>query len=417
MRILLSNLAWTVLAGTSVSPAASEPWQFTDERMIVASDTMVITFVGESVRVKGEMRTARVNLHLPKPDKYGASSFAIDTEVDCARKLLREVASVAARSDGGVVHLPHEAGDNDFKPVQKDSFAVVIQEHLCRIKREDYRKGGIYLYTSSDIAARSVFALLALGIENKAAGQLASKHYSEPNEITAALDEQKVPADKRAAVIKAIDAQIEPEAKPPPPIIPLASAVASGHVGKYMHSEMELASGLWLKADGTFQYFLTVGSLDEKADGRWTAQGNRVVLENDPVPVPPTITTGSGGRDPASKLRLKVTIPSGRGVPGVDLVVGFDTGDPLEGYTQSDGWTLPADEKREPRWVMFSMSSYGLRSARFPIDARTANALAYILTPNDIGVVNFAKVNVMADGNGLTVIREGQSMRYEKQGK
>jgi hypothetical protein len=199
MRILLSNLAWTVLAGTSVSPAASEPWQFTDERMIVASDTMVITFVGESVRVKGEMRTARVNLHLPKPDKYGASSFAIDTEVDCARKLLREVASVAARSDGGVVHLPHEAGDNDFKPVQKDSFAVVIQEHLCRIKREDYRKGGIYLYTSSEIAARSVFALLALGIENKAAGQLASKHYSEPNEITAALDEQKVPGGQAAA--------------------------------------------------------------------------------------------------------------------------------------------------------------------------------------------------------------------------
>ena len=63
------------------------------------------------------------------------------------------------------------------------------------------------------------------------------------------------------------------------------------------------------------------------------------------------------------------------------------------------------------------MSSYGLRSARFPINARTANALTYILTPNDIGVVNFAKVNVIADGNGLTVIREGQSMRYEKQGK
>jgi hypothetical protein len=61
--------------------------------MIVASDTMVITFIGESVRVKGEMRTARVNLHLPKPDKYGASSFAIDTEVDCTRKRLREVAA------------------------------------------------------------------------------------------------------------------------------------------------------------------------------------------------------------------------------------------------------------------------------------------------------------------------------------
>ncbi|WP_129586151.1 hypothetical protein [Sphingomonas montana] len=337
--------------------------------MIVASDEMVITFVGESVKVKGEMRTARVNLHLLKPDKYGASSYAIDAEVDCTRKLLREVASVGARPDGGVVHLPREAGDNDFKPVRKDSFAVVIQEHLCGIKREDYGKGGIYLYTLGDIAARSVFALLALGIENEASGQLASKRYSEPDEITKALDEQKVPAGKRAAVIHAMDAQIEPEAKPPPPIIPLASAVASGRVGKYMHSEMELASGLCLKADGTFQYFLTVGSLDERASGRWTTQGNRIALINDPVPVPPTITTGPAARERATKLKLKVTTPSRRGVPGVDLVVGFDTGNPTEAYTQGDGWTLPADEKCEPRWVMFSMPSYGLRSARFPISA------------------------------------------------
>ncbi len=405
-----------VMAVLTSATACAEPWVFTDERMIVASDTIVITFVGESVKVKGAMRTARINLHLPKPDKYGAISYGVDVELDCKRKLQREVASTGKRPDDSIVHLPREIGDNDFKLVPKDSFALVIQDHLCGIKRENYRKGGIYLYTSGDVAAQAVFALLALGIENEAAGQLASKHYSEPEQITAALDEQKVAADKRAAVIKAIDAQTELEAKPPPPISPLASAVASGYVGKYVHSEMELAAGLWLKADGTFQYFLTVGSLDERAIGRWTASGDRIILVNDPVPVPPTITAGPVGRDPPTKLRLKVTTPSGRGVPGVDLIVGFDAGSLVEEYTQANGWTLPADEKREPRWVTLSMSSYGLHSARFPIVAQTANAMTYILTPNDIGVVNFAAVNVTMEGESLTVMREGQSMRFAKQG-
>jgi hypothetical protein len=30
---------------------------------------------------------------------------------------------------------------------------------------------------------------------------------------------------------------------------------------------MELVAGLWLKVDGTFEHYLTVGSLDETATG------------------------------------------------------------------------------------------------------------------------------------------------------
>jgi hypothetical protein len=63
---------------------------------------------------------------------------------------------------------------------------------------------------------------------------------------------------------------------------------------------------------------------------------------------------------------------------------------------------------------MFSMDSYGLRSPRFPIDLRAANSFIYVLTPNDIGVVDASTMAVNADGDGLTVTREGQPMHFER---
>jgi hypothetical protein len=111
---------------------------------------------------------------------------------------------------------------------------------------------------------------------------------------------------------------------------------------------------------------------------------------------------------------VQVVLPSGRGVQGVDVVVGFDRGEPEQGYTQMDGWKLDETERREPRWVQLSMSSYGLNSQRFPIDVKKANALTYTLTPNDIGVVDFRKAPVTIRGDELSLVRNGQTMVFER---
>ena len=413
MRIGVAAVGWAITVSLSGPCLASDAEPRRDERMIVASDEIVITFDGSSVRVKGTMRTARINLYMAKPDEHGAIRYGIDAEADCRRNMQREVASTGTRPNGSTFNLPADPGNHDFKPVPHESFGRIIQEHLCGIKDENVWKGGVYLYAPGDMAAHSVFALLALGLENEQAAQLSSYIYTDPDMLKATLDAQKVVPERRTAVIEALDPQIAPEAKPPPPIIPLASAVATGHVGKYSHSEMELAAGLWLKADGTFQYWLTVGSLDETAKGSWTASGSHIKLVNDHPVKAPTITPGPATKD-ASRLHLKIVTPSGKGIPGVDLTVGLADGKTEEGYTQADGWMLPVDQKREPRWVTFSMDSYGLRSRRFPIDLRTANALTYVLTPNDIGMVDASTMTVAADRDGLTVTREGQSMQFER---
>ena len=64
---------------------------------------------------------------------------------------------------------------------------------------------------------------------------------------------------------------------------------------------------------------------------------------------------------------LLVTWPNGEGIPGVDFRIGFDSGDPAEGYTQYYGWTMPEDDHRVPRWVEVSEPIYGFTAPRFEL--------------------------------------------------
>jgi hypothetical protein len=67
--------------------------------------------------------------------------------------------------------------------------------------------------------------------------------------------------------------------------------------------------------------------------------------------------------------------------------------------------------------VEFSMESYRLKSPRFLINRDEGNALAFVLTPNDIGVVDLSGTVVDVSGRDLVVHREGGVMRFDRTGK
>lgn len=194
-----------------------------------------------------------------------------------------------------------------------------------------------------------------------------------------------------------------------------AAAAQRGPAGSYrLVGEQDVASGLDLRRDGRFQYFLSAGALDERAEGRWSAAAGAVTLTTEPRPVPPVFRPGPSARTRAATLRVRVSSPSGEGIPGVDVRVGFDEGAALEDYTQADGWTLPADEKRVPRWIELSVPMHNIASPRFPIDLASGNALAFTLVPNDLGVVDFTGVKVEVAGKALIVRRGPARLRYER---
>ena len=179
--------------------------------------------------------------------------------------------------------------------------------------------------------------------------------------------------------------------------------------------EPDVASELMLHPDGRFQYFLSAGALDEQAEGRWTREGNVIRLTTTPKPKPAVFSAGPAEQDAGAPFTVKVTWPDRRGIAGVDLTITFDNGERATGYTQEYGWSLDAADKRTPRSITFAVPMHTLRSQNFPIDAVRANRLTFVLTPNDLGIVDFESLPLTVSKDRLVMHRGGGELAYVRQ--
>lgn len=197
-------------------------------------------------------------------------------------------------------------------------------------------------------------------------------------------------------------------APPPPPPDP---------VGRYrLRGEQDVASVLILARDGRFHYALAAGALDEEATGRWRRIGGEIRLTTIPKPVPPSFAAGPATRKADAPLALHVTWRDGRYAVGTDLRIDFANGDPLETYVGGpDVWTMPAEETRRPVAVTLALGIFGFRSQRFPIDAARANELHFVITPHDLGRVDFEDLPLEVEPGRLVMRRGGGRLLYVKE--
>jgi len=189
-------------------------------------------------------------------------------------------------------------------------------------------------------------------------------------------------------------------------------AHAEGWAGRYQLVGMrEAAGGLEIGEDGHFRYGFSYGALDEGAEGDWREDSGRLCLTTRPRPVPPAFSQAETGEQEATVF---VTWPNGRGIAGIDVIVGFDSGDPIAGYTQVYGWSLPNDEDRAPRWIELSEPIHRIGPTRFSIDAGARAQIRAVLHPNDLGVVDFAGTCLERKGNQLVMRRDEGELRFAR---
>lgn len=184
--------------------------------------------------------------------------------------------------------------------------------------------------------------------------------------------------------------------------------------GDYSHSEMELVAGIRLQADGRFLYGLTVGALDETAQGRWRWVGNRIEFESDPRPVAPTITAGKVESAPGEPFALRLLTPDGRDMPGVDLRIDYDKGDPLVSYMAGGPFVVPGDDAHIARSVTFSMAPVRLQSPPLPLDPKDGTVAIFLLSPGDFGVVDMTGSYAEVAGDVLTLHRPEGEMQFRR---
>ncbi len=84
-----------------------------------------------------------------------------------------------------------------------------------------------------------------------------------------------------------------------------AAAPSPIPAGMYETSQMEVAAGLELKADGHFRYGLSYGAVDEEGEGDWTSDDANVWLTSRPMPTRPAFDLVRD--DPAPKGELYMT--------------------------------------------------------------------------------------------------------------
>jgi hypothetical protein len=193
-----------------------------------------------------------------------------------------------------------------------------------------------------------------------------------------------------------------------------AAVARDGLAGRYrLHDGPDVASELLLRPNGKFEYFLMAGSLDEQARGSWRVNGGVLRLTTLPKPVAAVFSTGPASSTADGPLVLHVTTPDGHGIASVHFALGFDAGQPMTGYTQDYGWSLDGTEKRTPRWIVFSVPIYNLRSPRFPIDLAKGNELTFILTPNGLGTFDFTGMRIDIQPRRLILHRDGGLMIFE----
>lgn len=192
-----------------------------------------------------------------------------------------------------------------------------------------------------------------------------------------------------------------------------ATAAASDLAGRYELAEGPDAAGrLELNVDGRFAYALSVGALDEQAQGRWVLRGARACLTTEPSPKPPEFSRVPPRPDQTATVLVETA--QGRGVPGIDVTVGFDEGEPVAGYTQYYGWSLPTGETRTPRWVELNEPIHRFASPRLPLGPGDQGRLRAVIVPNDLGTVDFREACLEEKDGRFVLHRAEGDMRFRR---
>lgn len=201
------------------------------------------------------------------------------------------------------------------------------------------------------------------------------------------------------------------------PLALIAAPIAAkdpDYAGRYRLAEgPDVAGQLELTGDGKFAYMLAAGALDERAEGRWELKDGKACLTTEPTPRPPEFQTAEPISGDGATVRVTwPPRPDGtvRGIPGIDFTIGFDEGDPVSGYTQEYGWTMPPDEARIPRWIELTEPIHRIKSPRLRLTGR----FRAVLQPNDLGVVDFQDACLEQTKDAFMLHRPQWEMKFRR---
>jgi len=192
-------------------------------------------------------------------------------------------------------------------------------------------------------------------------------------------------------------------------------APAADPTGDYELTGMrEMASGLRLSANGTFQYFFTYGAADYSSEGTWKVDGDAVVLNAKVTSAPPfRLVSSSATKE--KDYRVVVKNAQGRAAANVHVLVKPKKGKVEEQQTDQEGVAM-FPESMAPEGIAFEVRVYQLQTEMFPVKPGH-NLFQFELNGEAITRVPFKDERLKIDGDKLELRywNSEHAMTYRKQ--
>lgn len=197
----------------------------------------------------------------------------------------------------------------------------------------------------------------------------------------------------------------------------LATGAADPHphelVGRYDGGQVEMAAALELMPDGRFRYALSYGALDERAAGRWRAEGGTVILDSDPVKAPEFALLGQDAA-PSGEARISLETPRGMNAQFFEAALLFADGTAGAGQLTADGLVMAIDPDRTLSHVRFRLGIFDLVSPPIAIDPAKGLALRFRFEPNDLGQADFRGDALELKDGALLLPRFDRVLRFRR---
>jgi hypothetical protein len=189
--------------------------------------------------------------------------------------------------------------------------------------------------------------------------------------------------------------------------------------GDYMlQGVMETASGVRLSTDGSYRFFLMVGSVDEVDQGLWRIENAGVVLESTATPQAPTFNFLRSSKEPGAAAKVSFEGPDAQKVAAlaqVDFTVNglsVPARRTRSGNLEADSFDVPISKVSLS--YLGAMRNYPVVE-HHPKDT-SHNHFVFGATLGNYGFVRFDKLNLAIDGDSLRMKPPGigREFRYTK---
>jgi len=184
-------------------------------------------------------------------------------------------------------------------------------------------------------------------------------------------------------------------------------------VGAYQGGQMEIAAALELTAKGRFRYELSYGSLDEAAEGKWTANGDQVTLTSDPAPAPQYVVV-SQANGPQGVLRIIMDFKDSYYQQHFFALVTRNDGSVDAVQLGIDGLSWAFTPDAPPKSVRLLFNVYQLASDPLPLAPGPGYLIHYRFDANGLGKVAFKGEPLKIDHGELVLERHGRTLRFRR---